>query len=285
MESTSDLRHPGLIPGGWKISKWPWWVIALVLAGIAFITLIISSAHYQETFSYLIQGVYTTLRITIFSYLMATAIGLVAGLARVSKNVVLYNISTLYVELVRGIPLVVLLLYIAFALFPVFVDLIKGFGTWGVGLLPGSGFFQAFADFSIRVVPMEGRAIIALGFGYGAYEAEVFRAGIQSIGKGQTEAARSLGMTYLQSMRFIILPQAIRRVLPPLGNDFIACLKDSSLATVLAVNELTQLGRMLRASTFRVLEVFNVVAFLYLSMTLLLSGVVRWLEKKMRIEE
>jgi polar amino acid transport system permease protein len=285
MDSTSDLRPPVLIPGGWKISKWPWWVIVLALGGIAFTTLIISSAHYHATFVYLIQGVYTTLRITIFSYLMATAIGLVAGLARVSKNVVFYNIATMYVEIVRGIPLVVLLLYIAFALFPVFVDLIKGFGTWGVGLLPGSAFFQAFANFSIRVVPMEGRAIIALGFGYGAYEAEVFRAGIQSIGKGQTEAARSLGMTYLQSMRFIILPQAIRRVLPPLGNDFIACLKDSSLATVLAVNELTQLGRMLRASTFRVLEVFNVVAFLYLSMTLLLSGVVRWLEKKMKIEE
>jgi len=92
-------------------------------------------------------------------------------------------------------------------------------------------------------------------------------------------------MTYLQAMRFIILPQAVRRVLPPLGNDFIACLKDSSLATVLAVNELTQLGRMLRASNFRVLEVFNLVAFLYLSMTLLLSGAVRWLEKKMKIEE
>jgi polar amino acid transport system permease protein len=86
-------------------------------------------------------------------------------------------------------------------------------------------------------------------------------------------------------MRFIILPQAVRRVLPPLGNDFISCLKDSSLATVLAVNELTQLGRLRRASTFRVLETFNVVAFLYLSMTLLLSSFVRWLEKKMKIEE
>ena len=121
--------------------------------------------------------------------------------------------------------------------------------------------------------------------GYGAFEAEVFRAGIQSISKGQMEAAKSLGMNYIQAMRFIILPQAIRRVLPPLGNDFISCLKDSSLATVLAVNELTQLGRLRRASTFRVLETFNVVAFLYLSMTLLLSSFVRWLEKKMKIEE
>lgn len=285
MESSPSLSNPSLIPGGWKISKWPWWVIVIILAGLAIVYLILESPNYQSSFLYLIQGVYTTLRITVFSYLLATVIGLFAGLARVSKNVVLFNIATLYVEVVRGIPLVVLLLYIAFALFPLFVELVKGLGVWGLGLIPASGFFQSLSIFSIRSVSMEGRAIIALGFGYGAYEAEVFRAGIQSIGKGQTEAARSLGMTYLQSMRFIVLPQAIRRVLPPLGNDFIACLKDSSLATVLAVNELTQLGRMLRASTFRVLEAFNIMAFLYLSMTLLLSGAVRWLEKKMKIEE
>ena len=285
MEKLSELPHPSLIPGGSHISKWPWWAVTLVLVGLAFGSLYFTSANYHETFTYLTTGVYTTLRITLFSYLIATVIGLMAGLARVSKNIFLYNISTLYVELVRGIPLVVLLLYFAFALFPLFVTAVTDIGNWGLGFIPTSGFFQNMAVFSIRVVPMEGRAIIALGFGYGAYEAEVFRAGIQSIGKGQTEAARSLGMNYLQAMRFIILPQAIRRVLPPLGNDFIACLKDSSLATVLAVNELTQLGRMLRAANFRVLETFNVVAFLYLSMTLLLSGVVRWLEKKMKIEE
>ena len=285
MEKMSELSRPSLIPGGQNISKWPWWAVALILTGLAFGSLYFTSANYHETFTYLIQGVYTTLRITLFSYLIATVIGLLAGLARVSKNIILFNVSTLYVELVRGIPLVVLLLYFAFALFPLFVTAVTNLGTWGLGLLPNSGFFQGLAVFSIRVVPMEGRAIIALGFGYGAYEAEVFRAGIQSIGKGQTEAARSLGMTYFQSMRFIILPQAVRRVLPPLGNDFIACLKDSSLATVLAVDELTQLGRMLRAANFRVLETFNVVAFLYLSMTLLLSGAVRWLEKKMKIEE
>jgi polar amino acid transport system permease protein len=285
MESSTSLSNPSLIPGGWKISKWPWWVIVLAMVGLGIVYLILASADYHSSFLYLIQGVYTTLRITIFSYLIATVIGLMAGLARVSKNVVLFNIATLYVEVIRGIPLVVLLLYVAFALFPVFVDLVVAFGTWGKGVIPGSGIFLSLSTFSIRAVSMEGRAIIALGFGYGAYEAEVFRAGIQSIGKGQTEAARSLGMTYMQSMRFIILPQAIRRVLPPLGNDFIACLKDSSLATVLAVDELTQMGRMLRAANFRVLEVFNIMAFLYLSMTLLLSGAVHWLEKKMKIEE
>ena len=281
----SERARPGFFPVNLDLGKWPWWAVALVVTGMVLIYSILTSPDYNDTFFYLLQGIYTTLRITFFSYTLATFIGLLAGLARVSKNVFIYNVATLYVETVRGVPLVVLMLYIAFALFPVLVDVVQRLGAWGIGLMPDSNFFLSLAEFTIRVIPMEGRAIIALGIGYGAYEAEVFRAGIQSIGKGQMEAARSLGMTYFQAMRFIILPQAIRRVLPPLGNDFIACLKDSSLATILAVNELTQLGRLRRASTFRVLETFNVVAFLYLSMTLLLSGAVRWLEKKMRIEE
>lgn len=285
MESSSLSKSPGLLPKKWNPAQWPWWVITLALAGLAIISLIFTSPNYNETFIYLTTGIYTTLRITLFSFVIATILGLFAGLARVSKNVFLYNVSTLYVEIVRGVPLVVLLLYIAFALFPVLVEVVTGIGKWGLSFMPGNGLFQAMADFTIRVIPMEGRAIIALAFGYGAYEAEVFRAGIQSIGKGQMEAAKSLGMNYFQAMRFIILPQAIRRVLPPLGNDFIACLKDSSLATVLAVPELTQLGRLRRASTFRVLEVFNMVAFLYLSMTLLLSSAVRWLEQRMKILE
>ncbi len=285
MEPSPVLKAPGLLPQRWNPAKWPWWVIVLALAGLAITWLIFTSANYNETFIYLTTGIYTTLRITLFSFVIATILGLLAGLARVSKNVFLYNISTLYVEIVRGVPLVVLLLYIAFALFPVLVEVVTGIGKWGLSLMPANSFFQGMADFTIRVIPMEGRAIIALAFGYGAYEAEVFRAGIQSIGKGQMEAAKSLGMNYFQAMRFIILPQAIRRVLPPLGNDFIACLKDSSLATVLAVPELTQLGRLRRASTFRVLEVFNMVAFLYLSMTLLLSAAVRWLEQRMKILE
>ncbi len=285
MQTNIDRKRHGLIPFDINISKWPWWAVVLILAGLALSILIMTSKNYMDTFIYLTIGVKSTLRITLFSFTMATVLGLITGLARVSKNLFLYNISTLYVEIVRGIPLVVLMLYIAFALVPVLVEMIKSIGVWGMSNFPGLGLFNSLASFSIRVVSMEGRAIIALGFGYGAYEAEVFRAGIQSISKGQMEAAKSLGMTYIQAMRFIVLPQAIRRVLPPLGNDFIACLKDSSLATVLAVPELTQMGRLRRATTFRVMETFNVIAFLYLSMTLLLSSIVRWLEKKLKIEE
>jgi polar amino acid transport system permease protein len=285
VEIAEQRKRPGIIPGGFNLSKWPWWAIVLALAGLFLVFLILGSRDYQSTFLYLTQGIITTLRITFFSFLLATLLGLPTGLARISKNTFLRNLSTLYVEIARGIPLLVLIIYIAYGLFPVFVSFINILGNWGLAVLPVSEFFQSMSSFTIRNVTQEGRAIIALGMGYGAFEAEVFRAGIQSIGKGQMEAAKSLGMTYFQAMRFIVLPQAIRRVLPPLGNDFIACLKDSSLVSVVAVNELTQMGRLRTAATFRAMETYNMVAFLYLSMTLLLSLLVRWLEHRMKIEE
>jgi polar amino acid transport system permease protein len=268
-------------------ARLPWWAFILLAIGLFLTYLIFASPPYRETFKFLSVGVMVTIRITLISYVFATAIGLFAGLARTSKNLVIYTTSTLYVETIRGIPMIVLLLYFAFAIVPLGIGVINSIGAWGAGLgLPIlQPLFNPLLSLSIRQVDMEARAIIALSIGYGAYEAEVFRAGIQSIGRGQMEAARSLGMTYVQAMRFIILPQAIRRVLPPLGNDFISLLKDSSLATVLAVRELTQLGRLRRASTFRVFETFNVVTFLYLAMTLALSAVVRLLEERMRIEE
>ena len=269
MESTNQMpQRPSLLPGV-DASKWPWWAIALALLGLAVSMLIVSSEDYRTTFIYLLDGIATTLRITLLSFIFATILGLLTGLARVSKNVFFYNLATLYVEVIRGIPLIVLIIYIDFGIVPVLIEILNGAGI----------------PVSIRDWPMEVRAIVALAIGYGAYEGEVFRAGIQSIGKGQMEAAKSLGMTYVQAMRFVILPQAVRRVLPPLGNDFISLLKDSSLVTVLAVNDLTQLGRLRRASTFRFLETFNVVAFLYLSMTLMLSSALRWLENKMKIQQ
>jgi polar amino acid transport system permease protein len=266
----------------------PWWAFILVAAALLVIYLILAAPKYRETFSYLSAGMLVTLRITVASYSIATVIGLFTGLARTSKSPFAYTISTLYVEAVRGIPLIVLMLYMAFVLVPMVMGGLRAIATWGLTLGPGGGlasFLTGMSQVTSRQISLETRAIIALGFGYGAYEAEIFRAGIQSIGRGQMEAARSLGMTYPQAMLRVILPQAIRRVLPPLGNDFIACLKDSSLATVLAVNELTQLGRIRRSSTFRVFETFNVLTFLYLSMTLALSGLVRVLERKMKFEE
>jgi polar amino acid transport system permease protein len=256
--------------------------VIIILIGIFFIILVLTNQNYRETMLVLlagrptasaVEGVLLTIRITLLSFAIAVTIGLFTGLARVSKNIVLNNLATFYVEVIRGMPLVVLMLYVAFVVLPVVVNMLNWLG--------GAISFEGLADLSLRDISFESRAIAALAVGFGAYEAEIFRAGIQSIERGQMEAARSLGMTYIQSMRYVILPQAIRRVLPPLGNDFIAMLKDSSLATVLAVPELTQLGRVQRSSTFRVFEVFNSVAFLYLTMTLILSFLVRTLERRL----
>jgi polar amino acid transport system permease protein len=289
MQNTRETGTPSLSrPLDIQLSKLPWWVIILIAAGILGIFFIFNDANYYATFRFLLYGVVTTLRITLIAFPIAVFIGLLTGLARLSKNPIIYTVATIYVEVMRGIPIVVLLLMVAFAFVPISVEIINNIGEWGLILFDNTflaNVSSSLADFSIRSISMELRAIFALAIAYGAFEAEIFRGGIQSIGKGQMEAARSLGMSYLQAMRFIILPQAVRIVLPPLGNDFIALLKDSSLATVLAVSELTQLTRVRKASTFRVMETFNVAAFLYLSLTLMLSAVVKYLERRMKIEE
>ncbi len=283
----SRARVPGTSPSLVNFHRLPWWGIIIIAIGLALTYAILATPTYHETFNYLVTGVLVTLRIAFLAYLLATIIGLITGLARTSKNQILFTLATLYVETARGIPLIVLMLYVAYIVIPAVVSLLRGIGLWGIGLGQASldPVFAPLSTLSIRQVNTEMRGIFALAIGYGAFEAEIFRAGIQSISRGQMEAARSLGMTYAQAMRYVILPQAIRRVLPPLGNDFIACLKDSSLLTVLAVNELTQLGRLRRASTFRVFETFNVVTYLYLAMTMLLSAVVRFIEQRMHIEE
>lgn len=250
----------------------PWWAVLLLLAGVAITFAISTSPIYQETLSFLWSGVLLTLRLTVSAYALALILGLIAGLMRVSKHPVLYTISTLYVEVIRGVPLLVLLIYIAFVAAPIVSEATAGLLAT-VGLPSAAGFVRGVVRSDIN------RAVLGLGVGYGAYLAEIFRAGIESIPKGQTEAARSLGMTYGQAMRHIILPQAIRVVLPPLGNDFIAMLKDSALASAIAVPELTQTGRLLTARTFRALQTYNMVAVLYLAMTLLGSLGVRVLER------
>lgn len=286
--TTRDQQRPRAMIDSVSWARLPWWGFIIIITGLILAYLILADPNYNATFQFLRVGVATTVRITFFSYILAVILGLITGIARTSTNPIPYTISTLYVEVVRGVPMIVLILYIAFGIVPIGITLINFLGDLGISLTSGSGlepFFLGLSEFTIRKISMEMRGVIALGIGYGAYEAEVFRAGIQAISKGQIEAARSLGMTYFQSMRFIVLPQAIRAVLPPLGNDFISLLKDSALLTVLAVNELTQLGRKRRSSTFRVFETFNVVVFLYLMLTLVLSGGVRYLERRMKIED
>ncbi len=281
----ASTRERTFAPG----TEWravPWWALIVVGTGLLLLYLILADPDYRDTFWFIAQGIKVTLRITLSAYALAVTWGLVVGLGRTSKNPIIYNLATLYVEVLRGIPMIVQILYMAFVFVPLVVGLGNALGAWGLTWAQGTpleGLFTGLAEWSVRSVSLEMRAILALGLGYAAYEAEVFRAGIQSIGKGQWEAAYSIGMTYFQTLRLVILPQAIRRVLPPLGNDFVALLKDSSLATVIAVREITQLSRLRKAATFRPKEAFNVVAFLYLSMTLFLSSVVRYIERRMKV--
>ncbi|MGH2404105.1 MAG: amino acid ABC transporter permease [bacterium] len=266
---STDAGGGRLLPGAERI---PWWGLILAIAGIVTAVAIAGSPLYKQTLAFLWDGVLLTLHLTLAAYALALVIGLVAGLMRLSKQPVIYTIATLYVEVIRGVPLLVLLIYIAFVAAPLVSEALAA-SARALGL-------PSVADAITGIIRSDlNRAIIGLAVGYGAYLAEIYRAGIESIPRGQMEAARSMGLTYGQAMRFVILPQALRVVLPPLGNDFIALLKDSALASAIAVPELTQAGRLLSSRTFRAFETYNMVALLYLIMTLVGSIGVRALER------
>jgi polar amino acid transport system permease protein len=205
---------------------------------------------------------------------------LVIELLRLSGNRVLFEIATFYVEIIRGVPMLVLLYYIAFVGAPGLVDAINWVGRTLFDMGVTHAFASELASFSIRNFSFGTRAVIALVIGYSAFIAEIYRGGIESIDVGQSEAALSVGMTRWQTLSLVILPQAFRRVLPPLGNDFIAMLKDSALVSVLGVQDITRLGDTYASSTFRFFETYNVVAFLYLLMTVALSLLVRGMERR-----
>lgn len=268
-----------------RLSRLPYWLLATILLGIVFLWIMLSRGDYRVILAAVSKGVGTTVYVTLIAFVLATFFGLVLGLLRVSNNRLAREASMFYVEILRAIPMLVILYYIAFVGAPGLAQAINWIGDL-IGRLPlVGGLGTALAEFQVRDLSFTTRAILALTIGYSAFIAEIFRAGIESICEGQMEAARSLGMTYRQAMENVILPQAIRTVLPPLGNDFIAMLKDSSLVSVLGVQDITQLGKVYSASTFRFFETYNVVAFLYLVMTIGLALLVRGLERRMKVEK
>lgn len=282
-ETIPPIPNPPRAPrAGSAWARTPLWLVAAIILGLIFLWVLLNDPDYEVIFTAVLKGVGVTIRVTLVSFTLAVILGLIVGLARVSQNRLLYEVSSFYVEIIRGVPMLVLLYYIVFAGAPAMVSAINFVGVTlrDLGILPGlSG---SLADMSVRQIDFTLRVILALTIGYSAFLAEIFRAGIQSIERGQMEAARSLGMTYPQAMRHVILPQAIRRVLPPLGNDFIAMLKDSSLVSVMGVADITYQGRVYAASTFTFFETYNVVGFLYLVMTIGLALVVRGIEKRSR---
>ncbi len=198
----------------------------------------------------LTEGLIVTLELSVVSTAIAIVIGLFTGLARISNTPFLRWIAIGYIELIRGTPLLVQIFIFYFFIADVFE--LSRFAAGAAAL-----------------------AIFA-----GAYVAEIVRAGIQSIDKGQTEAARSLGMNYFQTMRYIILPQAFRRIMPPLAGQFISLIKDSSLCSAIALTELTKAGRELVTVSFAAFEVWFTVAGLYLILTFSLSMLIQWIERR-----
>jgi polar amino acid transport system permease protein len=262
-----ELAHiPGAEPQS-RIDVW-WWLVALVV-GVIVILSVSMRDPYWNIIKFVMDGLGITVLITVLSFVFVLVAGMLGGLGRLSKNKVIYGTATLYVELVRGVPLLVQLIWWYFA-FPV---VIKQIGEW-THITP-------LAEYQSNAILL---AVIGLVFCYGAYMSEIYRAGIQSIPKGQMEAARSLGMTYFQAMRHVVLPQAVRVILPPVGNEFIALLKDSSLVSVVAVADLTRRGREFMSTHFNPIEVWTMVALLYLVMTLFSARVVTWLERRTRFE-
>lgn len=200
----------------------------------------------------LLVGAGVTIEITAVSVAIGFLIGLFVGIARICQVKILRIIATIYADCIRGTPLLVQIFLIYFAL----------------PIVTGQ-----------RVEPFVA-AVAACGINSGAYVSEIFRTGIQAIDVGQMEAGRSLGLSWWQTMYYVILPQAVRIILPPLGNEFIAMLKDSSLVSVIGFEELTRRGQLIIAQTYGSFEIWTTVAILYLIMTLAISRVVAWLEKK-----
>jgi polar amino acid transport system permease protein len=228
------------------------WSISIVGAiGTIFALCAIWPEPYLRILRYLPDGVLVTFEITILSICFAVPLGLLTGLGRISRNRFICLLASTYVEVIRGIPLLVQLFYIYYAL---------------------SRFFQVSGITS---------AVTSISICYGAYMGEVFRAGIMAIPKGQSEAARSLGFNRFQTMFFVVLPQAWRTILPPVGNECIAMLKDTSLVSILAVPDIMQRARSFVGTTYLYFETYTVVALIYLVITLILSKCVSHMEGRL----
>jgi polar amino acid transport system permease protein len=279
MTTTADVAPQATVKArrtfGERMRDFPWWAVIMVIGLALTLWWMLGQETYREALSFIVvppteteiifgldvrNGLMMTLFVTIVAYLIALIFGLFLGIMRVSKNPILFHASTLYVELMRGVPMLVLIIWIGFVVVP---------------------FLREATDGRFALTGVQG-AILGLGFGYAAYLAEVYRSGIEAIPRGQMEAARSLGMSYPQSMQHVILPQAIRQVVPPLANDLVAMLKDSALVSVVAVPEILQMARLFVSRTFRAFEGYNSAAFLYLILTLIFIIIVRLIERRWR---
>jgi len=258
-----------VVGGEVSLRQDPWWWLVVAVAALIALLVILWPVPFRDIVLFARDGILVTILVTVVSYFLIIIVGLLGGLGRISKNKLIRGFASLYVEVVRGIPLLVQLIAWYFAS-PV---IIQKLGLW----------LNSQPLIEYRANPIM-TAILAITVCYGAYMSEIVRSGIQSVPRGQMEAARSLGMTHFQAMRHVVLPQAFRVILPPMGNEFISLLKDSSLVSVVAVADLTRRGREFMAAHFNPIETWLMVALLYLVMTIVAARVVSYIEKRSKYE-
>ena len=211
---------------------------------------------------FLFSGMWATIQISLIAAVLSIAVGLMVALPALSEKRSWRLVNRVYVEFIRAIPLLPMLFWVFYGLPIVFQSM----------------------GMNIPIDPFWG-AIITLAISDSAFTAEIYRAGIQSIARGQREAAQTIGLNYVQSMRYVILPQAIRRILPPLANQFIYIVKMSAFASVIGMQELTRRANELVVTEYRPLEIYTLLVFEYLILVLIISAGVRWLERRMGADE
>lgn len=253
----------------------PWWLVVMVGIGSVLAILIAINGIYAQVFSTVIKGVGMTVFVTLVAFALASMWGLAIAMLGMADSIILRQISRFYIETIRGIPVLVVLFYVAFVGAPAIVNLIN----WSMTPLIEAGWLEPVL---VRDFSLTWRAILALTICYAAFIAEIFRAGIEAVDQGQIEAAKALGLGRAQRFRLVIFPQAIRTIFPPLSNDFVSMVKDSSLVSVLGVMDVTQLGKVYAAGSFRFFETYSIVAYIYLILTVGLSLVLRRVEKSLR---
>lgn len=265
MTSIQTVLPTDPTPPGAKLSydwgEFPWWLVGILLTILFPVYKMFTDETWNDGFLFIKDGIVLTFTVTIGGFVVAIVVGLLVALARMSKRLIPRNLSMYYIELMRGIPVLVTLFMLGLVIVPWLLDL--------AGVNPRS-----------IIASKAMRATIAIGLIYGAYIAEVFRAGIESVLAGQREAGMSLGLSKLQVFRFVVWPQAIKNVLPALGNDLIALLKDSSLVSLLAVREITQMSKLWTGSSFQFFAGFMILAAMYLTLTVSLSLMLQWYERK-----
>ncbi len=234
-----------LLPLGGCSANWGWYVVSP------------ATDTGMSNLKFLLSGLYYTVLLSLTAILISVFVGLLVALPGLSKSRSFRGFNRFYVEVVRAVPILVLILWVYYGL-------------------------PQLAGISISVF---WAGVIALALSDSAFQAEIFRAGIQSINRGQYEAAHSISLSYTDTMRFVILPQAIRRILPALGNQLVYMLKMSSLVSVIGMQELTRKANELVVTEYRPLEIYTVLVLEYLALILVVSGFVRWLERRMQADE